>query len=297
MSDPATPPSHDPPAGRPPAGRPPADHPPAAYPPARHLLRDLPFEVEIVSPTHQRAHLDPRSWTLGELAVVVDVVGGSLCAGVVAPDWMATSSLELRLGGLTRGEALTLEARVLRAGRRSVTIEATLHHADSRQDGAAAVLAFARLPRRDDNLDLSGREVAPGTRHRFGPVAGADPVHTAARVGTRVLDPATGATETELDPYVRNSFGALNGGVVAWLAARSATERCGTGWAVDELAVHHLGQGRVGPVRTSARECWSNLGRRVVRVELHDLGTPAEQPEGRLMAVAHVGLGSGRPRV
>lgn len=292
MSEPGGPPAQDPPAEHPPA-----EHPPAQYPPERHLLRDLPFEVEIVSPTHQRAHLDSRRWTLGELAVVVDVVGGSLCAGVVAPDWMATSSLELRLGELTGDAACTLDAQVLRAGRRSVTIEATLRRPDDGADRAAAVLAFARLPRRDDNLDLSGREVAPGTRHRIGPAAVAEPVDTAARVATRVLDAATGATETDLDPYVRNSFGALNGGVVAWLAARSAVARCGAGWVVDELAVHHLGQGRVGPVCTSATERWSGPDRRVVRVELHDAGAPAEHPEGRLMAVAHVGLCSGGRQV
>ena len=74
------------------------------YPPSHHLLRDLPFEIEVVSASEQRAHLgDSGPWSIGALATVVDVLGGSLCAGVVAPDWMATSSLTLRTSRVPTG--------------------------------------------------------------------------------------------------------------------------------------------------------------------------------------------------
>ena len=94
------------------------------YPPRHHVLRDLPFEIEVVSATQQRAHLAATgAWSVGALATVADVLGGSLCAGVVAPDWMATSSLTLRVTPAPTIASLVMDATVLRAGRRSVTIE------------------------------------------------------------------------------------------------------------------------------------------------------------------------------
>jgi acyl-coenzyme A thioesterase PaaI-like protein len=113
-------------------------------------------------------------------------------------------------------------------------------------------------------------------------------------VATTVLEPANGVTETALAPYVRNSFGALNGGVAAALAAQAAqlcaATRSGATMQVDDLAVHHLGQGRVGPVRTRARHLLARAGREVVRVELHDVGSTEHGGDGRLMVVGHVGL-------
>jgi acyl-coenzyme A thioesterase PaaI-like protein len=264
------------------------------YPPPHHVLRDLPFEVEIVSGSVQRAHLAAAgTWSVGALATVVDVLGGSLCAGVVAPDWMATSSLTLRSAMVPPGQDLVATAAVLRAGRRAVTIEVELRTVAGDRVVADAVLAFSRLERRDTNLDLSGRSAEPGTRFGFGEVTGTVGPALEATLATLVLDAAAGVTETAVTPYVRNSFGAVNGGVVAAIAAHVAalTSPDGSG-RVDEVAVHHLGQGRHGPVRSSARTVLDDGGRRVVRVELCDAGAPADggQGDGRLMAVAHVGV-------
>jgi acyl-coenzyme A thioesterase PaaI-like protein len=273
-----------------------------SYPPAHHALRDLPFEVEVVSATAQLAHLDPGPWSVGALATVADVLGGSLCAGVVAPDWMATSSLTLRLHPPSPG-ALEMHADVLRAGRSTVTIEVRIRTATEGEPVGVATLAFARLPRREDNLDLSGRSAEPGARVRFGAEGAADGAGSSrfdAELGQRVVDAGHGRTETVLAPYVRNSFGALNGGVAAALAAGAAAAAADAPLdAVDEVSVHHLGQGRIGPIGTVAAVALGGEHRSVLRVELRDLGAVADAgvADGRLVAVAHVGVGSGRSEV
>lgn len=265
-----------------------------AYPPPEHVLRDLPFEIEVLADDAQRGHLASYEWDVGSLATVVDVVCGSLCADVVAPDWMATSTLTLRVGDVEPGPLL-LDASVLRAGSRSVTIEVEGIEPGGAQV-VAAMVGFSRLQRRADNLDLSNRSVTPGTRYDFGAPAGGSRRLFADALGQRVVDPRTGVTETAVSDYLRNSFGAVNGGVVAAIAAGAAQVAAGEGAVVDEVAVHHLGQGRHGPVVTSTRLALRRGDRSVVRVELRDLGAP-DEADGRLMAVAHVGMYAGSAHV
>jgi acyl-coenzyme A thioesterase PaaI-like protein len=293
-----------------------------AYPPQDHVLRDLPFHLEVLGAQRQVARMrcDART-SVGGVATVLDVLGGSLCASVVAPDWMATSTLTLRIGALPSAGVLELWAQVLRAGRRSVTIEVTLHHADTDRPVGDATLSFARLVRRDTNLVLSDHSAEVGRRVEFERILTGDVPTFDRAIGTVALqEPTDAATVTELRPYVLNSFGALNGGVVAGVAISTARHWAGSQLGpagagdgavvdgavvgdvvVDEVAVHHLGQGRTGPVRGTAREVTGYGavgGRRVVRVELVDTGLErgpdaagdAASGDGRLMAVAHVGL-------
>jgi acyl-coenzyme A thioesterase PaaI-like protein len=293
-----------------------------SYPPEDHVLRDLRFELEVVAPGRQVARLQCDDTTsLGSVATVLDVLGGALCASVVAPDWMATSTLTLRVGALPDTGVLEMSAEVLRAGRRSVTIEVVLRRAGTTGRVGDATLSFARLVRRESNLDLSGEAVEVGRRVAFERLLDGDAPAFDAAVGTAVAAAAAGtSTVTELRPYVLNSFGALNGGVVAAVAIATARQwaisrpdpldpthdrfvdrAAPGGLVVDEVAVHHLGQGRSGPVRGTAREVTGDgapAGRHVVRVELVDTGVDDEGGrDGRLMAIAHVNLSVVQPQV
>jgi hypothetical protein len=93
---------------------------------------------------------------------------------------------------------------------------------------------------------------------------------------------------------------------VQWAGSQLDAAGAGGDAVVDEVAVHHLGQGRTGPVRGTAREVTGSGavgGRRVVRVELVDTGIERGSDagdasgDGRLMAVAHVGLCTTRSQV
>lgn len=270
------------------------------YPPDRHVLRDLPFELEVVGPARHRASLERTGPTpVGAVLTVLDVLGGALCAATVAPDWMATSSLELHVVDTSGPGPLLMDATVLRAGRRSVTVEVDLHDGSARIGDA--VLVFSRLPRREDNLALPPDAAPAGQRVRFDRSDAGEAPSWSDALGTAVVDPAAGRTETPLSPYLRNSFGALNGGVVAALAAQAAqlcaAEIDGRTVQLDDVVVHHLGQGRVGPVSTTARVSLEHAARVLVRVELRDHGAADEGGDGRLMAVARVGLSRPSARV
>ncbi len=98
--------------------------------------------------------------------------------------------------------------------------------------------------------------------------------------------------EADVTSYVRNSFGAVNGGVVAAVAeaaGRAAVER--PGWRTFDLTVNLLGQGRTGPMSATSRIIHGDDRSCSVRVDVSDAGQVDEAGAPRLMAVAHLVLG------
>jgi len=298
------------------------------YPPESHALRDLPFDIVAHSADHYRATVDLDAGLVPEgvpsvaaLATIVDVLAGSICMRAITPDWMATSSLALHLGTLPSSGLLHVDAGLARAGRTTVVVQITL---TSDAGGAAGegVVSFSRLPRRDTNLDVGGDEPEPGHRVSFElPGSGLRGTFEQA-VGTEVLDAAAGVTLTPVVPYVQNSFGAVNGGIVAGIAGLAATAVAGAGaggaaadaaggpgsgpWRPSDLSVHYLSQVRSGAVRTAASVVHASADHATVRVELFDAGladaSAAAGPAGPgswapLMAVAHVTVARAAPTV
>jgi hypothetical protein len=84
--------------------------------------------------------------------------------------------------------------------------------------------------------------------------------------------------EAPLDDYVRNTFGALQGGVVAVIA--EAAMLAVTGRPLIGLAVRYLSLGRRGPFRTEVDRLPGAAGP-VVRATLRDEGA-----DGAVIAVA-----------
>lgn len=275
------------------------------YPPAHHVLRDLDFDVHVLDEHHLVARFLPGHPTgaagpteLGGVVTVVDLLAGSLGLSVVTPDWLATSGLSLHLTRPLPPGELELVARLVRAGRNTLTVEVAVRAAGEDDRVAEGMVSFARIARRQANPLLEGGHLERGTRFSF-PASEDVRIGSAgslrAAIGCRVAVANAGVTETPLDPYVRNSFGAMNGGVVgtvieaaalAWADARSL----GDGY-VSDLVVNYLTQGRAGPVRTVAESVGHPVppgrtppGRSVLRVEVDDAGGE----DGNAMAVAHV---------
>jgi acyl-coenzyme A thioesterase PaaI-like protein len=111
-------------------------------------------------------------------------------------------------------------------------------------------------------------------------------------VGVVVQEAAAGVVRVEVTDYIRNSFGAVNGGVVASVAAEAAHVACrpllGEGTVVADVVVHYLTQGRVGPLVTQGRVVRSDRCGALVRVEVADAGDPDPTGVARVMVVAHV---------
>jgi acyl-coenzyme A thioesterase PaaI-like protein len=130
------------------------------------------------------------------------------------------------------------------------------------------------LPRRDSNLVID--QIDQVTRSTM--ATGDSGLRTAfpERIRLTVLDAGAGAVEIPLDDYIRNSLGAVQGGVMAATAAAGAEaalgEACGRPVEAVDLQVTFLALGRVGPIRTRTRVLSAGPDFGAAHVELVDAG-------------------------
>ena len=268
----------------------------AAYPPLDHLLRQLPVEIETMAERRDHAvlHVDPADHLayVDDLLVTIDVVGGFMVGPLVDPDWMATADLSLHLGSAPQSGQVLVVADALRIGRTSVVVSVELF--DGGVGGAVCgqgVLAFTRLPRRAENLHLLRPE--PGVRTELGGTgAPAGAVHRGLAVD--VVDARGGALSAPIEPWGRNSFGAMNGGVVAALAARSASEQAlalqERDQMVTDVVVHYLAPAMVGPLTTAGTVVRADGFGTAVRVDMADTGRVDDDGVARPVVLSHVSL-------
>jgi acyl-coenzyme A thioesterase PaaI-like protein len=96
------------------------------------------------------------------------------------------------------------------------------------------------------------------------------------RIGLGLLDAAAGLVEIPLDDYIRNSLGAIQGGVMAATAAAGAeaalSVACDTPVEAVDLQVTFLALARVGPIRTRTRVLGAEATFGAAHVELTDAG-------------------------
>ncbi len=274
------------------------------YPSDRHILSDLGMEAEVTSESSAKVRIRATPHIrgpdggvrIGVLATLVDVVGGSAALRAVDPDWMATADLTVQMARPAIGPFVEARANVLRKGRTTLVVEAVVAELD--EDGASdtvgwATMTFAILPGRVDGPMRDMSSELPVRWSLQG--AGLDgPVVEV--LGIAVDDAERGIASLPVRPYLRNSFGAVQGGVAATLAEVAATAMVdaasGPGAALavaTGLHVVYLSLGRVGPMVTSSLmlEGGSRSSGGAVTVELIDEGA-----DRRVTTVVHVRLSS-----
>lgn len=252
-----------------------------SYPPPDHVLRDLALEVEGRPDGTATGWLPVTPAVLapdgrvepGALAILVDVIGGGLSIRSVLPNWVATADLTLQLVDthVVAGDVVEATAAVVRKGRTTLVVELDLHAA-----GAAVgwgSMTCAVLPRRDDTPAWPdpSEEV---TRTAFASDGSGFRVPLVDALGARVVE--AGVVELPWSEYVRNSFGALQGGVVAMLGALAGRSALGQDTPVLDLHVAYVAQARTGPFVARAEV----LGPGAATVRIVD--------GDRLTSVAHV---------
>ena len=116
--------------------------------------------------------------------------------------------------------------------------------------------------------------------------------------GIRTVDAALGAVELEPSPYVENSLGAVQGGVVATIAERAGelafSAAAGEALAPVGLQLTYLALAREGPIRSEVSVLGIAPAWGSARVELFDAGA-ADRRTGRC-ASPHRRLGRRRGR-
>lgn len=246
--------------------------------PERHLLRDLRTSTQQISDTRSMSvtplvdELRDRSGapSLALLATVADV-NASLVALVAArPDWTATVSLGLRATERLRvvEGPIVADATLERAGSKIIVVHTLVRDgrgrtADEILDDAerssgtdddiiaVGIVTFTRIPgsasRASSRFDASAMI---GVR-RHPPSDGTSLTQTLEReIAWQTIDAERGVVELEPSTYVRNTFGAITGGVHGMLL-QAAAELANPGSVTTGLDLHYLAQARRGPVRTT----------------------------------------------
>ena len=247
---------------------------------------------------HDRLRFEGVGCHPGVLAALVDIVAGSVAARAAHPDWIATSDLELHvLEPVPEGE-LVARGSIVRAGRQTVVLAVELVSRPLERPVARATVSFARLGgerkgrggrrTRDDTPDDTERQPEAAERSAEHVPVGESPLQ---RLQVEEIDPGAGVLELRLEDYVRNTLGALQGGVAALLLARAA-EVCvravrGSAHSVSDLSIRYLRLGRRGPIRSRARLV-RQTEPALVEVELVDAGA-----DGRLVCAGTCILHSG----
>ncbi|HZQ84211.1 MAG TPA: PaaI family thioesterase [Acidimicrobiales bacterium] len=222
------------------------------YPPAEHLLRDLGFEVETPPDGTATAWMPVTpaitdasgGVSLGVLATLVDSVSGNLAARTASPDRVATADLAVTVAGPCTGTEVEAAASVVRRGRTTLVVEVRL------TDAAWATATFSILPRRDDTPGPVIPPIAPGRRAVLGGRGSALTRWIGDAIGITTVDASEGRLSVPLSAYTANSFGALQGGLVAFVAEQAGA--CALGRPAVELHVAYLSQCRDAPFTTSA---------------------------------------------
>lgn len=256
------------------------------YPPLRHMLRDLRISVEFPDSFHciVQAPVVPEICTdrggvhAGVVATLVDVLGASLAIRATYPDWIATAGLSIYMTRPATSDTIVASGTVIRAGQSINVIDVDIREAvngftNTSTSIGSAIMTFSRLPRRKDTIEVEPESV---NGIMFALEHSGLSRNYLNEVGLQIIDDRAGGVEIKMTEYVRNSFGAIQGGIVALLAdvAGQCAARASTGQPLitKDLTLHYLSQGKVGPFLTRARMLRKTSDTALMRVELVDKG-------------------------
>ena len=218
----------------------------------------------------------------------------ALCAA--SPDWIATADLMLHEAApLVKGPAI-LESNLSRAGSRLIVVGIDIYDGDGVSDlddlpdviehqrVATGLVTFARVPAdtsaASDVFDPLG---GIGQRRHMEPVGGPPTEPLLERIGLTVIDAEHGVVELANTPYVHNSRGRINGGVLG-MVFQGAAEAAAPGYVGSDLHIHYLA-GRVWDLCAHHDLVRAADDHVVCRVEAVDAGA-----DDRVLAVATVTL-------
>jgi uncharacterized protein (TIGR00369 family) len=279
------------------------------YPPKAHLLRDLrlsltfqdPECATVRAPVIPEVCSDSGSIHVGVLATLTDVLGGFLAMETFSPDWMATANLSIHSTGRMSSGIVSATGRVLRSGRSTATVSAEIFSDDGAAVQATGLVGCAMIT----YSKIEGLRAGPGagldkTRQvDFQWPGGGSGMerHVIDQTGLQFLGEKPGGLVLNMTEYIRNSFGSLQGGMIAMMAdiAGQSAARAASGCRMTtvDLILHYLSPGRFGPFTTEVQVLRSNRVSALSRVEVKDAGD-----DDRIIAVAMntAALGDSSPK-
>lgn len=203
------------------------------------------------------------------LVLMVDMMAGFIAEADAAGDWHFTTDLSLRMQPVPTAGPLVARGKPLRVGRRTSSAEVSIADAAG-VEVAYGQAGFSRAPRRHGDPPQPHVNAQP-LQHI--PPLIETPVLEAG--GFRVVDPAAGRVEVELDARLLNPAGVMQGAMVTLVAEAAGEALARHAWnapaVVTDMDVRYLAMGREGPIHSEA--AWigpAEDGR--VRAALYDAG-------------------------
>ena len=258
------------------------------YPPEHHVLRDFRVTTERVSrhlticssplvPAISNQSGRPR---VGALATIIDLAGAATAIASVTPDWIATADLSFTSGAPIAEGPIVVAAHLVRAGTNVVVVRVDVGDGHGDDDVATmraagrGLMTFARIP--GSASASSGRIIPESSPKQSSGLPGSGfRLPLFEQLGIRVIHAARGVIEIDRTDYSRNSFGSLNGGVIA-IAAEAAADALlrshSNNFEAVDISVTYLSQTRSGPGRTTASLIRADAHDAVVEVRLVDAG-------------------------
>ena len=248
------------------------------HPPDDYALRDLEIEswLEALDHAHAEMAISPAARdasgavAMGSLVTLVDLACARVTFAAAHPHWIATADLSLSTTRRPTDGVVRADCRVVRAGSKLIVAEVDLG------DVGTALATFVRIPKEASLVEraLSGI----GDRTKMDLFTPPLTISLIERMGLRIID---GSAELDRTPYVGNSIGTINGGMLGYLVAAAAEEATGMGTA--DLTLRYLGQTKVGPARATATVIRRSAEHAVSDVAVRDAGA-----DGALLARALV---------
>jgi uncharacterized protein (TIGR00369 family) len=258
------------------------------YPPQAHILRDLRLSLTFQDPecATVRAPVTPEvcsdngSIHVGVLATLTDVLGGFLAMKTFSPDWMATANLSIHSVGSISSGTVSATGRVIRSGRTTAAVSAEIFSGNgaavpSTCLAGSAMITYSKIEGLRAGLGADFEKTRKVDFQWPGGSSGLNR-HVVDQTGLQFLPERPGNTVLNMTEYIRNSFGSLQGGMIAMMAdvAGQSAARAATGSRLTtvDLILHYLSPGRFGPFTTDARVLRSNNVSALTRVEVKDTG-------------------------
>jgi uncharacterized protein (TIGR00369 family) len=224
---------------------------------------------------------------------VIDLAGAATALASAQPDWIATADLSFASGDPIVEGPIVVAARLVRAGSNVVVVRVDVgdgagdDRVETMRPAGRGLMTFARIP--GAASAVSGRVLPESTPKQSMALAGSGfRAPLLDQLGVRVKDAAGGVIEVDRTEYTRNSFGSINGGVIA-IAAEAAAEALlmsqARSFEAVDISVTYLSQTRIGPARTAATFVRFDPHHAVVEVRLVDAGN-----DDQLLALSTVTL-------
>lgn len=256
--------------------------------PRDHMIRDLNMTLEYKGKESSAARIpvvpsvcnDGGAVQAGVLATLVDLASGALAARAVYPDLAVTGDLRMYITQPAKTSEVRAFGSVLRAGRAAVVVKTEIKAektglGEGYTSIGSGIATFYRLSRRDGNVNMVSDVISNQTT-TFSAEGPGLSEHLLDKVGLRVVDEDAGRVELDMSAYVKNYFGALEGGMTALLAdiagQFAACTVANRPMTTADLAISYLSQGRVGPFYTRTEVLRTTKDTVLTRVGVFDKG-------------------------